>query len=56
MPSVLDNGREKINFQRSEQNIREMVITMKYIVLNTAIVQYLPQYASAKTAPIRGVR
>jgi hypothetical protein len=29
---------------------------MKYIVENVAIVQYLPQYASARIAPIRGVR
>jgi hypothetical protein len=29
---------------------------MKYIVENVAIVQYLPQYASARIAPIRGVK
>jgi hypothetical protein len=31
-------------------------IPTKYIVENVAIVQYLPQYASARIAPIRGVK
>lgn len=30
--------------------------TMKYIVEKAAIVQYFPQYASASTAPIIGVK
>lgn len=30
-------------------------LTRKYIEEKTAIVQYLPQYASARTAPISGV-
>jgi hypothetical protein len=29
---------------------------MKYTVENVAIVQYLPQYASARIAPISGVK
>lgn len=32
-----------------------LVLTIKYIVEKTAIVQYLPQYASANIAPIKGV-